>query len=107
MNPRYSACARRVCLQIFIGMTYRSRGELSDSRRVFASRGRAPGNLGGEAGRLRDVSGAPDLETRQACAMKSPTCICGTGNFFPHLVKFGFNVESEMTQAAKVQEPSM
>ncbi len=58
--------------------------------------------------RLRDGLSALDLGTSQAVAMKIPACISGTGKSFPAWCKIGVDdVESEMTQPAKVQEPSM
>ena len=54
---------------------------------------------------------ALDLGTSQACAMKIPACISGTGKsclaWCKTLCEGVDDVESEMTQPAKVQEPSM
>jgi len=67
-------------------MTYRFRGELSDSwpaslHLMDAGRGCLEG-----AGPPRDVAGGLDLGTSRAWAMKSPACISGTGNSFVALV---------------------
>ncbi|KRR18582.1 hypothetical protein CQ14_24645 [Bradyrhizobium lablabi] len=68
-------------------MTYRFRGELSDSwpaslhlmdaRRVV---------LRGKQDLPRDTAGGLDLGTSQASAVKFPACISGTGNSFVALV---------------------
>ncbi len=54
------------------------------------------------------IRAALDLGTSQACAMKTPACASGTGESPPAWCRFAVDdVESEMTQPAKVQEPSM
>jgi hypothetical protein len=75
---------RALCLQSFAAMTYRFRGELSDSHRVRRLGARRVILRG--AGLPHDGAGGLELGTSQACVVKIPACISGTGNSFVALV---------------------